>query len=85
MSGSYANEEMEHRVLEEWTRLWKRIRLCLRAAGGGESRSLAQPLDTPSSELARLRNVMVTETARLSSAADTGRMDRDLSTESWRA
>ena len=42
---------------------------------------MAQPLDTPSSELARLRNVMVTETARLSAAADSGRMDRDLSSE----
>jgi hypothetical protein len=80
VSGSYANEEMEQRVIEEWTRLWKRIRLSLRAAGG-EPRSMAQPLDSPSSELARLRNVMVTETARLSAAADSGRMDRDLSSE----
>ena len=34
VAGSYANEVMEQRVVEEWTRLWKRIRLSLRAAGG---------------------------------------------------
>jgi hypothetical protein len=79
VAGSYANDVMEQRVVEEWTRLWKRIRLSLRAAGG-EPRLTTQPLDTPSSELARLRNVMVTETARLSAAADAGRMDPDLST-----
>ena len=80
VAGSYANDVMEERVVEEWTRLWKRIRLSLRAAGG-EPRLTTQPLDAPSSELARLRNVMVTETARLSAAADAGRMDPDLSTE----
>jgi hypothetical protein len=76
--GSYANEVMEQRVVEEWTRLWKRIHLTLRAAGGAP-RSAAQPLDAPSMELARLRNIMVTETARLSAAARGGRMDRQLS------
>lgn len=79
VSGSYANEVMEQRVIEEWERLWRRIRLSLRAACG--ERLTTEPLDTPRSELARLRNVMVTETARLSAAADAGRMDAELSTE----
>jgi len=79
VSGSYANEVMEQRVVEEWERLRKRIRLSLRAAGG--ERLTTDPLDTPRSELSRLRNIMVTEVARLSAAAEAGRMDADLSTE----
>jgi hypothetical protein len=47
VSGSYANEEMEQRVVEEWTRLWKRIRLSpargrRRAALNGPAAGLAE-------------------------------------------
>jgi hypothetical protein len=80
VSGSYANGRMEERVVEEWTRLWKRIRLSLHATGS-QPRSTTQPLDAPSSELARLRNVMVTEIARLTDAPDANLMDRRLSAE----
>lgn len=78
--GSYANPEMEVKVIEEWTRLWKRIRLSLAGAGDGP-RSAEQPLDAASSELARLRNVALTEVARLRAAADAGRIEPDLAAE----
>ena len=78
--GSYANAEMEARVVEQWTRLWKRIRLSLAGAGDGP-RLAEQPLDAASSELARLRNVALTEIDRLRAAADAGRIDPDLARE----
>lgn len=78
--GSYANTEMEQRVVEEWTRLWKRIRFSLAGAGDGPQ-LVEQPLDAAGSELARLRNVALTELARLRAAADAGRIDPDLAAE----
>jgi hypothetical protein len=71
---------MEGRVVEEWNRLWKRIRLSLTGAGDGP-RSAEQPLDAASSELARLRNVALTEVVRLQAAAAAGRIDPDLASE----
>lgn len=78
--GSYANDEMELRIVEEWTRLWRRVRLSLAGAGEGP-RQAEQPLDAASSELARLRNVALTEVARLRTAAEAGRIDPDLASE----
>ena len=78
--GSYANTEMERRVVEEWTRLWKRIELSMPDTGQG-SRLAEQPLDAASSELARLRNVALTEVLRLQASASGGRIDPDLAAE----
>ena len=78
--GSYANTEMERRVVEEWTRLWNRIRLSLPGAGDGP-RLVEQPLDAAESESARLRNIALTEVARVRAAADAGQIETDLAAE----
>lgn len=78
--GSFANIDMERRVVEEWNRLWKRIRICLQRADD-RPRPAEQPLDAASSELARLRNVALTEVYRLRTAAEAGRIDADLTAE----
>ena len=78
--GSYANAEMEGRVVEEWKRLWKRIRLSL-AGAGVDPRLAEQPSDAASSEVARLRTVAQTEVVWLRAAADAGRIDPDLAAE----
>ena len=78
VAGSYANDVMEQRVVEEWTRLWKRIRLSLRAA-----RRRASPDHTAT----RHTEQRVGTTAQYrgdgdraaQAAADAGRMDADLS------
>jgi hypothetical protein len=78
--GSYAGSEMERRVVEEWTRLWKRIGLSLAGAGDGP-RLAEQPLDAASSELSRLRHVALSELDRLEAARSAGRIDLDLAAE----
>lgn len=82
--GSYANPVMERRVVEEWTRLWKRIRSSVSAASGGTGggpRFSEQPLDASSRELARLRNLMVTVVAQISDAVDDKRIEPELARE----
>jgi hypothetical protein len=82
--GSYANDDMERRVVEEWTRLWKRIRTSVgkatRGPGGGP-RVAEQPLDASSSELARLRSVIITVVGQISDAAADKRVDLGLAKE----
>ncbi|MGE3289429.1 MAG: hypothetical protein AB7J32_25485 [Pseudonocardia sp.] len=79
--GSYANDAMEQRVVEEWTRLWKRIRSALGAATRGPDgglRAAEQPLAPAGAELARLRSLMVSVIADMTRARADGRMDPDL-------
>jgi hypothetical protein len=82
--GSYANDDMERRVVEEWTRLWKRIRSSVGDAThgpGGGPRVAEQPLDASSSELARLRSVIITVLRQISDAAAGKRIDAALAKE----
>jgi hypothetical protein len=82
--GSYANQEMEQRVVEEWTRLWKRIRSSIGTATrgpGGGPRASEQPLDASSSELARLRTFMITVINEISDASSDGRVVPELAND----
>lgn len=83
--GTYASDEMERQIVLEQELLWQRIVSGLAGtetgADGGQPRSSDEPIETASTEVARLRNVALSLIQRIESGQQDGDITAALASE----
>jgi hypothetical protein len=74
VSGTYANDDMEHDIVTEQAQLWDRIRATLAPSSAEPSgRAPSEPIDAASNEVVRMRHAVLTLRAVLLEAQETAK------------